>query len=106
MGERMASRSPFEIKLSAGQRAALEAIARTYTNSHRDVLRAKIVLYAAEGLQNKDIAARLDTSPQVVHKWRKRFCEQGLQGLEERSRSGRPPVFPPLGRARGQSARL
>ncbi|HWB71368.1 MAG TPA: helix-turn-helix domain-containing protein [Egibacteraceae bacterium] len=87
--------SPYTIDLSAAERAELEARARTYTLPYRDVMRAKIVLYAAQGLRNDEIAARLDTRREVVSKWRKRFYEQRLAGLEERSRSGRPPVFPP-----------
>jgi transposase len=53
-------------------------------------VRAKIVLYAVESLRNDQIAARLDTPRQIVSKWRKRFFEEGLAGLEERSRGGRP----------------
>ena len=81
--------------LSPEQRAELEARARRYTLAYRDVVRAKIVLMAAEGLDNDEIAARLDTRREIVSKWRKRFFEQGLAGLEERPRGGRPPVFPP-----------
>jgi transposase len=58
------------------------------------VVRTKIVLLATEDLANVDIAARLDTSPQAVHRWRKRFFEQRLKGLEDVPRSGRPRVFP------------
>jgi transposase len=50
---------------------------------------------AASGLDNEEIAARLDTSRVIVSKWRKRFFEDGLGGLEERPRGGRPRVFPP-----------
>ena len=59
------------------------------------MIRAKIVLLAAAGLDNDEIAARLDTRREVVSKWRKRFFEDGLAGLEERPRGGRPPVFSP-----------
>jgi len=59
------------------------------------VVRAKIVLMAAAGLDNDEIAARLDMRREIVSKWRKRFFEEGLAGLEERPRGGRPPVFPP-----------
>jgi transposase len=62
---------------------------------YRDVVRAKIVLMAAEGLDNVDIAARLDTRREIVSRWRKRFFEQVLPGLHERPRGGRPPIFPP-----------
>jgi transposase len=59
------------------------------------VVRAKIVLLAAEGLGNDEIAARLDTRREIVSKWRKRFYDDGLAGLEERPRGGRPPVISP-----------
>ncbi|MGH9104579.1 MAG: helix-turn-helix domain-containing protein [Acidimicrobiales bacterium] len=58
-------------------------------------MRAKIVLMAAAGMDNDEIAARLDTRREIVSKWRKRFFEQGLAGLEERPRGGRPPAFSP-----------
>jgi transposase len=73
----------------------LEAQARKYTLPYREVIRAKIVLLAADGLRNDEIAARLDTRREIVSKWRKRFFEQGLAGLLERPRAGRPPAFSP-----------
>jgi transposase len=66
------------------------------------VVRAKIVLLAAAGLANVEIAARLDTSPQVVHRWRKRFFDERLKGLVDAPRAGRPRVFSPLGERRDQ----
>ena len=87
--------SPFRIRLSRDEECELRTIVRKYTSSYRNVIRAKIVLLAAQGVQNKDIAARLDTSAQIVCKWRKRFFEQGLAGLEDASRGGRPGRFPP-----------
>jgi len=91
----MPRKSPYTIKLSDEQRVVLEAQARRYTLPYRDVVRAKIVLLAAAGLGNDEIAARLDTRREIVSKWRKRFFEEGVAGLEERARAGRPPVFPP-----------
>jgi transposase len=91
----MPRQSPYNVSLSAEQRVELEARARRYTLPYRDVMRAKIVLMAAAGLDNDEIAARLDTRREIVSKWRKRFFEQGLPGLEERPRGGRPPAFPP-----------
>jgi len=87
--------SPYTIRLSDDQRAWLESLARKYTSPYRDVIRARIVLYAAEGLANDAIAARLDTPRQIVSKWRKRFSEEGLAGLEELPRGGRPARFSP-----------
>lgn len=98
----MPRQSPFAIILDDQERSALEARARKYTSSYRDVIRAKIVLYAAEGLENKEIAARLDTSPQIVCKWRKRFFEERLEGLDEAPRHGRPRSFSPQHHRRHQ----
>ena len=91
----MPRKSPFVIELSEQEREVLEAQARRYTLPYRDVIRAKIVLMAADGLANDEIAARLDTRREVVSKWRKRFYQQRLAGLEERPRVGRPAVFSP-----------
>jgi transposase len=87
--------SPFTIMLSAHERSMLEAQARKYTLPYREVIRAKIVLLAADGLRNDEIAVRLDTRREIVSKWRRRFFEEGLAGLLERPRVGRPPAFPP-----------
>ena len=102
----MPRQSPFHVALGAEDRAKLEAIARRYTSPYRDVIRAKIVLYAAQGLRNDEIAQRLDTPRQVVSKWRKRFFEQGMAGLEELPRQGRPGVFSPRYRRRRKGPRL
>lgn len=91
----MPRKCPYRIDLSDAERARLEAVARKYTSPYRDVIRARIVLYAAEGLDNDLIAARLDTPRQIVSKWRKRFFRERLRGLEERSRTGRPALFSP-----------
>lgn len=98
--------SPFVIVLTVDERKELELRARCYTASYAEVVRAKIVLLAADGLANVEVAARCDTSPQVVHRWRKRFFEQRLNGLEDAARSGRPRVFSPLGQRRDQGVGL
>lgn len=89
----MPRKCPYRIDLSEAERARLEATARRYASPYRDVIRAKIVLYAAEGLDNDAIATRLDTPRQIVSKWRKRFFRERLRGLEERSRTGPPALF-------------
>jgi transposase-like protein len=94
-GRSMPRRSPYTIELSDRERDVLEAQARRYTLPYRDVVRAKIVLMAADGLDNDEIARRVDTHREVVSRWRKRFFTQRLGGLEERPRRGRPAVFPP-----------
>jgi transposase len=91
----MPRRSPFCIVLSDQERAELEARARQYTLPYRDVVRAKVVLLAAQGLGNRQIAQRLDLPRPKVSKWRQRFYHERLAGLEDRPRAGRPRVFPP-----------
>jgi transposase len=87
--------SPYRLTLTDAERAELEARARRYTSPYSEVVRAKIVVYAAEGLGNDEIATRLDTPRQVVSKWRKRFHELRLPGLADLPRGGRPPSFSP-----------
>ena len=70
--------SPYSLTLTDAECTQLEARARRYTSPYSEVIRAKIVLYAAEGLGNDEIAARLDTPRQVVSKWRKRFFDECL----------------------------
>jgi len=54
-----------------------------------------MVLMAAAGMRNDQIAARLRCGRDVVSQWQKRFFEQRLAGLEDRPRRGRPSTFPP-----------
>jgi transposase len=98
--------SPYAVELTEAEREALSVRVRRYTSPYRDVIRAKIVLFAAQGLANDVIAARLDTPRQIVSKWRKRFCTERLPGLEEQPRGGRPARFSPRRRRRGQSPRV
>lgn len=91
----MPRHSPFHIDLTRDERRELETRARKYTSPYRDVMRAKLVLLAAEGLSNDVIAARLDTPRQIISKWRKRFFDQRLGGLDEEPRGGRTARFSP-----------
>ena len=56
---------------------------------------AKLILYAAQGLSNDEVAVCLDTRREVVSLWRKRFFTDRLAGLEEHARPGRPRTFSP-----------
>ena len=87
--------SRYRIELTADERAELERRAQTPTLPFRDVQRARLILYAADGLPDKEIAVRVDCHPEVVSKWRRRFCEHGIDGLRDRPRAGRPRRFPP-----------
>jgi hypothetical protein len=98
--------SRYRIELTADERAELERRAQTPTLPFRDVQRARLILYAAEGVQDKQIAVRVDCHPEVVSKWRRRFCEEGIEGLKDRPRAGRPRRFPPGAGRRGHRGRL
>lgn len=96
-GTVMPRHSPYQIELTDEERAVLERLARSYTLPYWQVMRAQMVLMAAEGTRNDQIAARLRCGRDVVSRWRKRFFEQRLAGLEDRPRRGRPRAFPPSG---------
>lgn len=87
--------SPYVIDLTPEEREILKSRARQYTLPYRDVVRAKLVLLAAEGRQNNEIAEVLDMPRPVVSKWRERFFQERLAGLEDCPRGGRPSAFPP-----------
>jgi len=102
----MPRKSPYGIVLTEDERQRLQHVANSYTSPYCDVIRAKIVLLAAQDLQNDEIGRRLDLPRQIVSKWRKRFFCERLDGLADRPRGGRPGVFPPSGRRRHQSPGL
>jgi hypothetical protein len=91
----MPRKSPYEIILSKDEAQELTRRAAKYTLPYFIVIRAKMILLAAQGLSNDEIAAQLNTRREVVSMWRRRFFEERLQGLEERPRPGRPRSFSP-----------
>jgi transposase len=91
----MPRHSPYVVVLTQEEQRRLEETARKYTSPYCDVARAKVILMAAQNLENKEIGLRLDLPRQVVSKWRKRFCLERLAGLESRPRRGRPRTFSP-----------
>ena len=62
----MPRKSPYDVSLGPEERQALESVARKYTSPYCDVVRAKIILLASDGLSNEVIAAQLDTPRQIV----------------------------------------
>ena len=78
------------IELTSQERAELEAWARRRTSAQALAQRSRIVLLAAEGLNNTEIAQRLGVHRPMVRKWRSRFAEHGLDGLTDEPRPGRP----------------
>jgi hypothetical protein len=97
----MPRKSPFLIVLTKTEKTHLEKMAQKYTAPYFSVVRAKIVLLAAQGLSNDQIAARVDMPRQIVSKWRKKFFEKRLAGLADDPRSGRPARFSPQNRSGG-----
>ena len=91
----MPRKSPYYIRLTQEEREQLTKSATKYTLPYYQVLRAKMILLAADGLTNDEIAHLLNTRREVVSLWRKRFFEERLHGIEERPRSGRPRAFSP-----------
>lgn len=86
----MPRHSPYQINLTKDEARMLEQRARKYTLPYYVVVRAQMILLAAEGASNKCIAARLNTRREVVSLWRKRFYYDRLEGLEGKPRPGRP----------------
>lgn len=82
-----------EVVLRTCERATLEQTVRAGTASQRDALRARIILRAARGLTNAEIAEELGVTAKAVGKWRRRFAKEGLKGLNDALRSGRPAVY-------------
>jgi len=80
--------------MSAGQREALTVLARSSTSAHREVQRAKVLLMAADGVANSQIAANVGVTPVTVRSWRARFAGEGLAKLGQvREGRGRKPVI-------------
>jgi putative transposase len=76
--------------LQKEEHVQLKAMAHSLSLPHGLVMRARLVLMAAEGISNETIAENLDLSPQSVCKWRQRYLEQGIAGLHDELRPGRP----------------
>jgi transposase len=90
----MAMNSPYRVVLTEQDRRVLTVRSRGERTAHRAVLRARIVLAAADGAANAAIARRLGVCTDTVRKWRARFSAAGLAGLKDRPRPGRQRTFP------------
>jgi len=93
------------LPLRPGDREALEAVVRKRTSPQRDVLRARIILFCAEGIPHREIKRRLHASIDTILRWRVRYRQAGLSGLGDQPRSGRPPVFSPSRATQDRRAR-
>jgi transposase len=81
---------PVLIELSEEERAQLESWARRRSSAQALAQRSRVVLLAAEGLNNTEIAGRLGVHRPMVRKWRSRFAEYRLDGLIDEPRPGKP----------------
>ncbi|MER5918463.1 IS630 family transposase [Streptomyces sp. NPDC001982] len=81
---------------TAAERERLKKMAYGHKTEHRLRMRAQVVLHAARGRSNARIARETGLHLDTVRCWRGRFAKQGLAGLADRKRSGRPPAFTPL----------
>jgi transposase len=75
------------------ERAELGRRVRAHTTPQRTAKRARVVLLAADGVSNCQIAPILGMNQHTVAQWRRRFAAERLAGLEDRQRPGRPPVY-------------
>jgi len=91
--------SPYVIVLTEAEDRALAARVGSGRTEYRDRLRAQIVVEAAHGGSNAEIAEALNISVDTVRRWRRRFFFERMDGLKDRRRSGRPPVHGPGVRA-------
>lgn len=81
------------INCPAEDRRELERLSKSRTDEARLVERAKIVLGCLAGRRNDEVAAELGVQAATVGTWRKRFASEGLAGLRDRARPGKPPIY-------------
>jgi transposase len=82
-----------QLSLSEADRTELERISRSRTESRQGVERAKIILGCFAGEAQNVLAERLGTRPNTISKWRGRFAQFGMKGLEDAPRSGKPKLY-------------
>lgn len=92
---RKGGRRAADVVLRTCERERLERLVRAGTSSQRDVRRARIILLAAQRLDNREIAGELGIAAKAVGKWRGRFAKEGAKALHDAHRSGRPSVYTP-----------
>ena len=95
--------SQLKVEIDEATRATLEGWLRRQMVAAGLATRARALLLLADGQPYTHTARQVGLAERHVRKWAKRFVAQGIDGLHDRPRPGRPPVFPPRrGAARGQ----
>src|SRR5258708_2883579 len=82
-----------EVHLSRKDRKVLEACCRSPLTIQRDLKRARIVLLAAAGRSTRSIAKEVGVQPRIVSLWRHRYADRGLEGLKDKARPGKQPIY-------------
>src|SRR6201997_2119138 len=82
-----------EVRLKPKIRKVLEARCRAPSTAQGEVKRARIVLLAADGRSTRSIAKEVGVQPRIVSKWRHRFADHGLPGLNDQPRAAKPPIY-------------
>src|SRR3954471_19693749 len=82
-----------EVHLSRKDRKVLEACCRSPMTLQRDLKRARIVLLAADGRRTRPIAKEVGVQPRIVSRWRHRYADHGLEGLQDKPRPGKQPIY-------------
>ena len=82
-----------EVHLSRKDRKVLEACCRSPMTMQRDLKRARIVLLAAGGRSTRAIAKEVGVQPRIVSLWRHRYADHGLEGLQDKPRPGKQPIY-------------
>ena len=82
-----------EVHLSRKDRKVLEARCRSPVTLQRDLKRARIVLLAAAGRSTRSIASEVGVQPRIVSLWRHRYADHGLEGLQDKPRPGKQPIY-------------
>jgi transposase len=82
-----------EVRLKAKVRKVLEARCRAPSTPQSEATRARIVLLAADGRSTRSIAKEVGVQPRIVSKWRHRFADHGLAGLNDLPRAAKPAIY-------------
>src|SRR5258708_37048155 len=79
--------------ISKKDRKVVEACCRSPVTLQRELKRGRIVLLAAAGRSTRSIAKEVGVQPRIVSLWRHRYADHGLEGLQDKLRPGKQPIY-------------
>jgi uncharacterized protein YerC len=88
------ARTGRKLKLSEADQKTLAVISRVHSAGHRAVMRSKIILMLHDGHSYDSIKSELKVGSEAIAKWKKRYLELGLDGLQDASRPGKAAIIP------------